>query len=160
MLGLRTDNLYWFGPEYAEQRYSKFKFCKDQNCAAGQIIEPSDKILLWDTYGYPKTGLLGGGWLNNAQNGNHIGRTTDVSLAGKFSIGKWSCGKYCLGGFEWGLGPACPTDYPAITFFPNDPQVCFPVEITEVPCDIKQVSNDCNWDDGCDCCKKTGHTEL
>ncbi|KAN0068141.1 hypothetical protein V8E54_013711, partial [Elaphomyces granulatus] len=102
-----------------------------------------------------------GRWLNSAKDGAHIGRTPTFETAaagsdnaGQFSLSKWPCGKYCLGGFKWGVGPACPADTPAMTFHSLDPQMCVPFNLTEVPCNIKENSNNYIWKNGDQCCDK------
>jgi hypothetical protein len=93
-------------------------------------------------------------WLNNAANGIHIGLTPDFAMAGHFSITKWTCGKYCLGGFTAGVGPACPALTPGMSFVANNPTSCMELELEEVPCDLKSDANNCMWD--CGDCGKTG----
>ncbi|KAE8138965.1 hypothetical protein BDV38DRAFT_281525 [Aspergillus pseudotamarii] len=95
-----------------------------------------------------------GQWLNNAQHGSHIGQTSDFENAGQFTLSKWPRGKHCLGGFDWGIGPACPALTPAMTFYTRDPQMCVPFEITEVPCDVHADQNNCLWKNGDQCCNK------
>ncbi|KAG6000654.1 hypothetical protein E4U21_005257 [Claviceps maximensis] len=153
-LGLRPDNVYYAAPDSMTQRYGKFQLCGDEKCEAGKPINPSMTVYIRDTYGDLATGAHRGQWLNNAQNGKHIGRTADAKLAGKFSISKWPCGKYCVGGFEAGIGPACPAETPALTFYSQDPQMCVAYEFIEVPCDIKNDANNCIWKNGDQCCSK------
>lgn len=125
--------------------YGKFQLCADATCTPNKPINPADLTYIRDLYGDPKTGANGGQWLNNAKDGAHIGKTKDINTAGKFSLSRWPCGKYCLGGVQEGIGPACPADTPALTFFSGDPQMCVPFELTEVPCDIKAAENNCIW---------------
>ncbi len=136
------------------QRYGKFQFCLDEKCDTGTPIDPSTEIFIRDTYGDLATGANKNQWLNHAINGGHIARTPDFSLAGHFSISKWPCGKYCLGGFTEGIGPACPATTPAMTFYTQDPQMCVEFELTEVPCDLKSDANNCIWKSGDQCCNK------
>jgi hypothetical protein len=151
-LGLRSDGYYYAGRDSAVQRYGKFQLCKDETCTPGQAINPSDKTYIKDLYGDIGTGAHHGQWLNNAQNGAHISRTSIFANAGQFSISKWPCGKYCLGGFTAGIGPACPDASPALTFYSQDPQMCIPFVLTEVPCDLKSDANNCIWKNGDQCC--------
>lgn len=153
-LGLRNDGNYYAAPDSMVQRYGKFQICLDEKCSTGKPVNPSDLVHIKDTYGDLGTGANRGQWLNNAQNGAHIGRTPLFANAGKFSLSKWPCGKYCLGGLAAGVGPACPAEVPAMTFYPQDPQMCVPFELTEVPCDIKADSNNCIWSGGDQCCNK------
>ncbi|QUC20714.1 uncharacterized protein UV8b_04955 [Ustilaginoidea virens] len=153
-LGLRNDNVYYAAPDSMIQRYGKFQICADEKCTPGSPVNPSTQVYIRDTYGDLATGANKGQWLNGAQNGAHIGRTPNFSLAGKFSISKWPCGKYCLGGFTQGVGPACPADIPAMTFYSLDPQMCVAFDFTEVPCDIKNDANSCIWKNGDQCCNK------
>ncbi|GES59422.1 cystein rich protein [Aspergillus terreus] len=155
LLGRHSDNRYYAAPDSIEQRFGKFQLCKDEDCKAGLPINPSDALYIKDIHGQIKTGHNHGQWLDEQVNGNHISVTPDFEKAGEFSISKWPCGKYCLGGFEHGLGPACPSNTPAITFYSEDPQMCVPYELTEVPCDIKDDKNNCIWTNGADqCCDK------
>jgi len=153
-LGLRADGNYYAAPDEAGQRYGKFKLCLDEACTGGRAVNPSDKVYIKDMYGNIGTGANNGQWLNKAANGAHITRTNVFANAGQFSLSKWPCGKYCLGGFDWGVGPACPATIPALTFYPQDPQMCIPFELTEVPCDIKSDANNCLWTGGDQCCNK------
>ncbi|KAG6014233.1 hypothetical protein E4U41_004895, partial [Claviceps citrina] len=153
-LGLRNDNVYYAAPDSMIQRYGKFQLCGDDKCAPGQAVNPSKQVYIRDTYGDLATGANRGQWLNNAQNGAHIGRTPDFALAGKFSLSRWPCGRYCLGGFTAGVGAACPADVPAMTFYSQDPQMCVAFELVEVPCDLKNDANSCIWKSGDQCCNK------
>ncbi|EFZ04122.1 cysteine-rich secreted protein [Metarhizium robertsii ARSEF 23] len=153
-LGLHNDNVYYAAPDSMIQRYGKFQLCADEKCTPGQAVNPSNEIYIRDTYGDLATGANKGQWLNNAANGNHIGRTPAFASAGHFSISKWPCGKYCLGGFTQGIGPACPADIPAMTFYSQDPQMCVAFQFTEVPCDLKADVNNCIWTNGDQCCNR------
>ncbi|KAI1426123.1 cystein rich protein [Xylaria sp. FL1777] len=153
-LGLAGDNVYYAAPESMTQRYGKFQLCLDEKCTPGKDINPSTDIYIRDTYGDLATGANKNQWLIHAINGGHIGRTPVFSLAGHFSISKWPCGKYCLGGFTEGVGPACPAITPALTFYTQDPQMCVEFEFTEVPCDLKSDANNCIWKSGDQCCNK------
>ncbi|KAI1820151.1 cystein rich protein [Xylaria intraflava] len=153
-LGLAGDNIYYAKPESISQRYGKFQFCADEQCMSTGPVNPSSAVYLRDLYGDLKTGANKGQWLNNAANGLHIGRTPAFATAGHFSLSKWPCGKYCLGGVTQGIGPACPADYPAMTFYPQDPQMCIEFVITEVPCDVKNDDNNCIWRSGEQCCNR------
>ncbi|TGJ78616.1 hypothetical protein E0Z10_g10145 [Xylaria hypoxylon] len=144
-LGLAGDNVYYAGAESMTQRYGKFQLCLDEKCAPGQEINPSSEVYIRDTYGDLATGANKNQWLIHAYNGGHIGRTPLFSMAGHFSISKWPCGKYCLGGVTEGVGPACPAITPALTFYTQDPQMCVEFEFTEVPCDIHSNANNCIW---------------
>ncbi|KAJ5504422.1 hypothetical protein N7463_007296 [Penicillium fimorum] len=143
---------YAVGPETKARRSGKFRFCKDKECAAGQPINPSDMFYMQDVHGHPRTGTRPNQWLNNAANGRHIGKTNDFSKAGKFSVSKWPCGKYCLSGFSAGLGIACPAADPSMSFYENDTQACMRFEITEIPCDIRKDENNCIWNNSPDQC--------
>ena len=39
-------------------------------------------------------------------------------------------------------------------FYSQDPQMCTPYDLTEVPCDIKADANKCIWKNGDQCCSK------
>lgn len=153
-LGLSSDGVYYAAAESMVHRYGKFQICLDEKCTPGKAVNPSDTTYIRDVYGTVATGANPGMWLNNAANGAHIGQTANFGTAGKFALSKWPCGKYCLGGIEWGVGPACPAQTPAMTFYSLDPQMCVPFELTEVPCDIKADKNNCIWKNGNQCCNK------
>ncbi|RWA06697.1 hypothetical protein EKO27_g8421 [Xylaria grammica] len=153
-LGLGGDGNYYAATDGMTQRYGKFQLCLDEKCAAGQEINPSDEVYIRDTYGDLATGANKNQWLVHAPNGVHISRTPLFSAAGHFSISKWPCGKYCLGGVTEGVGPACPAEIPALTFYTQDPQMCVEFEFTEVPCDIHSKANNCIWKSGNQCCNK------
>ncbi|KAH8424285.1 cysteine-rich secreted protein [Aspergillus melleus] len=144
----------WFITEAESMalKSGRFKLCKDEACKAGEPISPSDQVFIKDIHGNPRTGALPNRWLNAAMNGAHVGKTDVFAQAGKFSMTKWPCGKYCLGGFDYGLGPACPSNTPALTFFENDKQACVPFDFTEVPCDVKAEENNCIWKSSEDQC--------
>ncbi|KAI0532797.1 cystein rich protein [Xylaria digitata] len=153
-LGLAGDNVYYAAPESMTQRYGKFQLCLDEKCTPGKGVNPFDEVFIRDTYGDLATGANKNQWLIHAYNGGHIGRTPIFSQAGHFSISKWPCGKYCLGGISEGVGPACPAITPALTFYTQDPQMCVEFEFTEVPCDIHSNANNCIWKSGDQCCNK------
>ncbi|KAI0971120.1 cystein rich protein [Xylaria arbuscula] len=153
-LGLGGDGNYYAAPDSMTQRYAKFQLCVDEQCTPGKPVNPSTEIFIRDTYGDLATGLNKNEWLAHSQNGIHINRTPLFSAAGHFSISKWPCGKYCLGGFTEGVGPACPAVTPALTFYTQDPQMCVEFEFTEVPCNIKSDKNNCIWKSGDQCCNK------
>ncbi|KAI1364157.1 cystein rich protein [Xylaria arbuscula] len=153
-LGLATSNVYFAAPESMTQRYGKFQLCLDEACTPGKPVNPSTNLYIRDTYGDLATGANKNQWLSHAINGVHIGRTPAFSNAGHFSISKWPCGKYCLGGFTEGVGPACPAVTPALTFYTQDPQMCVEYEFMEVPCDLKSDANNCIWKSGDQCCNK------
>lgn len=150
-----SNGEYHAGPDSMNQRWGKFKLCKDEKCKSGQPVNPSGAVYLKDIHGDVKTGRNVGEWLDGRSNGDHIRSTSDFEKAGEFALTKWPCGKYCLGGFENGVGPACPSDNPAITFYSKDPQMCMPFDLMEVPCDVKADKNNCIWTNGEDqCCDK------
>ncbi|KAL2144177.1 hypothetical protein VTI28DRAFT_9468 [Corynascus sepedonium] len=106
---------------------SRFKFCKDEACVrdVGNDINPGDPIRL--------------------MNDGHIGRTDKYENAGVFTISKWTKGKYCLSGFETGVGPTCPSEDPSLTFNTLDTESCLPLEPILVPCEIRNPFNNCVW---------------
>lgn len=145
---LGYDSAGWYNT--AQDSYlhhmGKFKFCKDEKCTAGESVNPGDALRILDTYGIANGGTNANQWMNNNKNGAHIGKTADYKTAGVFTISKWTCGKYCLGGFEDGVGPTCPSDSPSLTFYTLDKQSCLPAELIEVPCDIHDNKNNCLWE--------------
>lgn len=153
-LGIWTGGVYYVNEESINQRDGRFKLCLDEECTKGRTVNPNDKVHIKDILGDVRSGANRGKWLNNAKNGGHIAQTANFADAGLFTLSKWPCGKYCLGGFDGGVGPACPANTPALTFYPQDPQMCMVFELTEVPCDIKAEENNCIWAGGDQCCNK------
>ncbi|KAI0387113.1 hypothetical protein F5Y04DRAFT_243033 [Hypomontagnella monticulosa] len=146
--GYDTGQSYYSAADHSNQhRLGKFKLCKNEGCTVGSSVDPDDAIHIKDTQGtlLRSSETQSDQWLNKASDGNHIGRTPRYNEAGAFTITKWSCGKYCLGGSEHGVSYACPSDTPSITFT-VDKQACTPLEIIEVPCDIRAVDNNCMWE--------------
>lgn len=151
----RNVNYYTSGEDSRNRMPGKFKFCKTEECDGSSLIDPGDGFRIQDLHGDANTGRRAEQWLDDRKNGNHIRKTSDFDDAGVFSLTKWSCGKYCLSGFEYGLSPTCPTDRTSITFLEKDDQACRPVEVEEVPCDIRAKSNNCFWDGGAGTCCDT-----
>ncbi|PHH90577.1 hypothetical protein CDD83_3264 [Cordyceps sp. RAO-2017] len=167
--GLETGKCYMFKGEtgrrlaFKNKQYSeaqpnkevmpgKFQLCLDEKCTPKQPVKPSNEVYIKDIHGSPPEALDAGQWLNNAAGGAHIGKTADFTKAGKFSFTKWPCGKYCLGGFERGLGPACPAADPSMTFYTAATEACVEFELIEVPCKIRDDANSCLWRSGPDPC--------
>ena len=123
----------------------RFQFCRDKDCTPGQPVNPTDSTYIKDIMGSPLTAAGAGSWLNNAQGGVHIGKTTEIAQAGVFSITKWPCGKYCVSGFTQGLGMACPAEDPGITLYTNVAEACVEFTLVEVPCSIRSDQNNCIW---------------
>lgn len=133
----------------------KFQLCRDEKCLPNQDINPSHEVTIRDMHGSPPDATDAGQWLNNNNNGAHLGRTPDYAKAGKFSFTKWPCGKYCLTGFARGLGPACPSEEPSVTFYGKTTEACVEFELIEVPCKVRSDANNCVWRNGRDqCCDK------
>ena len=155
LLGYHAAGAYYGpAPESRIHRDGRFQLCKDEACAAGLPINPGDGIHIKDLNGDPNTGARPGHWLNNAFNGGHITKTPNFATSGAFTLTKWPCGKYCLGGVEAGVGPTCPADVTGSTFLPNDKDSCVTIELIEVPCDIRDPANNCIWKKGDECCGK------
>ena len=148
------------GGQYSEKAFSKyirpgkFQFCKDQECAAGLPINPSDGFYMKDLHGTLPAADDAGQWLDNKKNGGHISKTPEFEKAGHFSITKWPCGKYCLTGFTEGVTQACPDSNPAISLDTRATDACLEFELLEVPCDIRADENNCIWKNGDQCCDK------
>ena len=144
---LGYSNRGWYSASKPSNAFQpgKFKLCRDESCAAATSVNPGDGVRIQDLHGEANSGKDPNHWLNGAQNGGHIGKTPQYSAAGVFTITKWTPGKYCLGGFETGVGPTCPSDDPAVTFNTLDKQSCVPIELVPVPCDIRDVDNNCLW---------------
>ncbi|RAH68360.1 uncharacterized protein BO66DRAFT_455486 [Aspergillus aculeatinus CBS 121060] len=138
-LSLGEKGEYSFALPDGHRLMGRFQVCTEQSCSSShKSVNPSDAFYLRDTFN-------GGVWVDGSSNGRHISQTTDFESAGKFSLTKWGLGSYCLGGSGGGVGAACSSDTPGITFLPGSPQTCFPVILTEVPCDTKSHYNSCGW---------------
>src|SRR5689334_8515498 len=58
----------------------KFRFCKDEECIhGGDDVNPGDPIRIMDLHGEANSGKDPNQWLNDAQNGGHIGRTPNYA---------------------------------------------------------------------------------
>ncbi|KAK6950787.1 hypothetical protein Daesc_007312 [Daldinia eschscholtzii] len=146
--GYDNGQSYYSAADHSNQhRPGRFKFCGNEACTPGHSINPNDQVRIKDIQGTASQSSESqdNQWLNGASDGNHIGRTTAYSDSGVFTLTKWSCGKYCLGGYGKGVSYACPSETPSITFT-LDRQACTPIEIIEVPCDIHMVENNCMWE--------------
>lgn len=150
--GYNVAGWYTASRENLAQQFGKFKLCKDEKCTPGADFNPADPIRIMDIHGQANGGQNPNQWVNNAQNGAHIGKTAAYATAGVFSLSKWPCGKYCLGGIDSGIGPTCPSELPAATFTSFDKQSCIPIDLMEVPCDIHALENNCIWKNGADQC--------
>jgi hypothetical protein len=144
---LGYDNAGWYSAadDSNAHIFGKFQFCKAEPCDGTSAINPGDLAYIKDIHGVANSGGRANEWLNNNQNGWHVTKTPSFKDAGKFAITRWTCGKYCLTGFEYGLGPTCPSVAPALTFNTLDKQACRPVELTEVPCNVRAVGNNWAW---------------
>ncbi|EGD87801.1 hypothetical protein H112_04271 [Trichophyton rubrum D6] len=157
---LRTGKYYNAAPDSRDRIFGKFQLCRDQMCNPGRPINAGDELYIKDLHGTPMDGADAGQWMNNAADGPHIGKTPNFAMAGRFAITKWPCGKYCITGAELGLGPACPADQPALTFYTRSSEPCVPYELTEVPCSVRSIKNNCIWYNGKDqCCNKIDCSE-
>ena len=162
--GIETQKwLSWAGGwQYSEaspHKYTvpgKFKLCRDETCTPGRPVNPSNLLYLKDLHGAAPTSnienneanKIPGQWLNNASGGSHIGKTQDFKQAGEFSITKWSCNTYCLTGLNDGLGMACPSEDPSISFYADKSEACREFELVEVPCDVRSDDNNCMFPGG------------
>lgn len=95
-------------------------------------------------------------YLDNAAGGAHVGITPAYANAGSFSLTRWPCGKYCWGGFTGGLGPTCPAEKVGMSFYANNPDLCIPITVQEIPCDVRDNSNNCLWAPGKNCSWEEG----
>jgi len=155
LIGYTTiGDYYGPAPEDRNHRAGKFKLCEDQACTPGSPIDSADGFRILDTNGDPNTGANPNQWLDNKQNGGHIGKTPNYADAGIFTLTKWPCGKYCLGELNAGIGPTCPSDVTGMTFTTADKDSCVVVDLMEVPCDIHAKENNCIWKNGDECCNK------
>ncbi|KAI0843968.1 hypothetical protein F5Y00DRAFT_249822 [Daldinia vernicosa] len=147
-LGYDSIQLHYSAADHSSQhRIGRFKICGNEACTIGRAVNPNDPVHIKDVQGtaHQSSESQGSQWLNGASDGNHIGRTPLYGDSGVFTLTKWSCGKYCLGGFGKGISYAFPSETPSITFT-LDRQACTPIEIIEVPCDIHKVENNCMWE--------------
>ncbi|KAJ5589245.1 hypothetical protein N7537_011923 [Penicillium hordei] len=169
--GLKTGKCYFFtgrsgnyltfnSNQYSETALSKyirpgkFQFCQDEICTPGLPINPSNEVYIKDLHGTLPAATDAGQWLDNKQNGGHISKTPEFPNAGKFSVTKWPCGKYCLTGFNDGLTQACPDISPGISLDTRATDSCIEFELMEVPCNIRDDANNCIWKNGDQCCNK------
>ncbi|KAE9964433.1 hypothetical protein BLS_008373 [Venturia inaequalis] len=153
--GYNAHGWYTASKESRHQQFGKFKLCKDQACTPGPI-NPGEGFSAQDLHGNANGGQNAGWYVDGKTNGGHVGKTKEYAKSGRFTLTKWPCGKYCLGGYEAGFGPTCPSDLPAGTFTTHDKQSCIPIDVQEVPCDIHNIANNCIWHNGADqCCGKT-----
>ncbi|TLD27965.1 hypothetical protein E2P81_ATG06311 [Venturia nashicola] len=153
--GYNAHGWYTASKESRHQQFGKFKLCKDEKCSPGPI-NPGEGFSAKDLHGNANGGQNPGWYIDAKTNGGHVGKTADFAKSGRFTLTKWPCGKYCLGGYEAGFGPTCPSDLPAGTFTTHDKQSCIPIDVQEVPCDIHNIANNCIWHNGADqCCGKT-----
>ncbi|KAI1090030.1 hypothetical protein F5B19DRAFT_494857 [Rostrohypoxylon terebratum] len=146
--GYDSGQLHYSAADHSNQhRLGKFKLCKNERCTPGSSVDPHDAIRIKDVQGTitQSSETQGNRWLNKASEGNHIGRTARFEDAGVFTITKWACGEYCLGGYDDGVTYAFPSETPSLTFT-QDRQACTPIEILEVPCDIHSIENNCMWE--------------
>jgi hypothetical protein len=135
-------------------RPAKLQFCRDEKCTPRLPVNPSTEVYIKDLHGTLPDASDAGQWLDNKQNGGHIGKTPDFAKAGNFSITKWPCGKYCLTGFTDGLTQACPDVSPGISFDTRAKDSCIEFELLEVPCNLRDDVNNCIWKSGDECCDK------
>ncbi|KAJ6148448.1 hypothetical protein N7497_010430 [Penicillium chrysogenum] len=158
----RPENYLTFnGGQYSETKLSKyirpakFQLCRDEKCTPGLPVNPSDEVKIKDLHGSLPYATDANQWVDNKQNGAHIGKTPDYEKAGNFSFTKWPCGKYCLTGFNQGLSQACPDVSPGISFDNKATDSCIEFELLEVPCDIRADKNNCIWKNSKNqCCGK------
>jgi hypothetical protein len=158
-MGLHANGNLFVNTGSMQSRINKFQLCKNQGCTAGKSIDPGDTLYIRDLYGDLPTGANRGKWINNAANGNHMQLTADFNRAAKLTLTKWPCGKYCLGGIESGVGPACPAEAISLTMYSQDPNMCVPFKLIEVPCAPKALENNCIWtnpDEQCAACGLVG----
>ncbi|KAJ5433259.1 uncharacterized protein N7458_012415 [Penicillium daleae] len=139
----RSDNYLTFSAnQYSETGLSKYirpaklQFCRDEKCTPHLPVNPSTEVYIKDLHGTLPDASDAGQWLDNKQNGGHIGKTPDFAKAGNFSITKWPCGKHCLTGFTDGLTQACPDVSPGISFDTRAKDSCIEFELLGVPCNL------------------------
>jgi hypothetical protein len=144
--GYNSAGFYTASEESRVQQFGKFQLCADEGCSIITDLNPGDPFYIKDIHGSANGGQACKQWLNNASDGNHISKTPDFSQAGAFTITKWPCDKYCLSGFDAGIGPTCPTEMLGATFTTQDDQSCIPLTLLEVPCDVRSPANNCIWE--------------
>ncbi|KAL5598952.1 hypothetical protein BROUX41_003729 [Berkeleyomyces rouxiae] len=152
ILGHMIDGGYTAGSMKREKIDGKFKFCLSEACNGGRSINPADNFRIRDLHS-DAAGQHANQWIDHNVNGAHLNKVAEYNKAGVFSLTKWSCGKYCLSGDEnHGLGPACPSENIAMTFLTSNKDVCRPIKIVEVPCNNRDITNNCLWDKPMDTC--------
>ncbi|CAI7641361.1 unnamed protein product [Penicillium viridicatum] len=62
-----------------------------------------------------------------------------------FSITKWPCSKYCLTGYVDGLRLAGPHTNRGLVLDASKSESCVELNVLEVPCSIRDASNNCAW---------------
>jgi hypothetical protein len=144
--GYNSAGFYTASEESRVQQFGKFQLCANNDCNIITDLNPGDPFYIKDIHGSANGGQDSKQWLNNASDGNHISKTPDFSQAGTFTITKWPCDKYCLSGFNVGVGPTCPTEMLGATFTTQDDQSCIPLTLLEVPCEIRSPANNCIWE--------------
>lgn len=144
--GYNSAGFYTASEESRVQQFGKFQLCADGDCEIITDINPGEPFYIKDIHGSANGGQACKQWLDNASDGNHISKTPDFAQAGIFTITKWPCDKYCLSGFNTGVGPTCPTEMLGATFTTLDDQSCIPLTLLEVPCDIRSPANNCIWE--------------
>lgn len=156
LLGYDNNGYYTAAADSSSHVFGKFKLCKTERCDGASAaddgttaaINPGDAFRILDVHGQANSGGRANEYLDNVVNGWHIGKTALWDDAGEFAITKWTCGRYCLSGHEYGLGPTCPSMAPALTFNTLDREACRPLEVVEVPCEVRDPRNNCLWGKG------------
>lgn len=151
LLGYDNNGYYSASEDNSSHLFGKFKLCKTEACNGMSAINPNDEFRIRDVHGHAFSGGSAIKWLNNAIDGAYLGMTPTWDSAGSFSISKWNPGKYCLAGFQYGLVSMSP----ALSFTALNIQACHPLELIEVPCDIRAPESSCIWDEhpsDCRCC--------
>ncbi|KAM4064431.1 hypothetical protein HRG_006242 [Hirsutella rhossiliensis] len=141
--GYNNQGWYSAAKDGPDQRFGKFQLCKDQECTASGQINPNDAFRVKDVHGDAKGGQNANHWLTHPKDAGNVKKTQEYSDAGVYAITKWACGRYCLGGLETGLVSSYPKEALSAMSTSVDKQACVPIDITEIPCDIRDARNNC-----------------
>ncbi|UKZ82537.1 hypothetical protein TrVFT333_010326 [Trichoderma virens FT-333] len=127
--GIREEGHYDISGISHAHTFGKFKFCKTEVCESTSFINPNDEFRINDIHGHANRGRGSKEWLSFSTNGGPYPITPIWNEAQRFSITRWVDGKYCM----------------AALYDVFDTQVCLPLGLFQVPCDIRDPENNCIW---------------
>ncbi|EHK19026.1 uncharacterized protein TRIVIDRAFT_25153, partial [Trichoderma virens Gv29-8] len=129
LLGYDKEGHYYISGISHAHTFGKFKFCRTEVCESTSFINPNDEFRINDIHGHTNRGRGRRQWLSFSTNGGPFRTTPTWNEAQRFSITRWVDGKYCM----------------AALYDVFDTQVCWPLELFQVPCDIRVPENNCIW---------------